>query len=275
MLNPILRRGLLLLLFVIGFTVMNYLAPLQPLSVVFDLALVGLLAGLLSMVRPLRFLDIHSRKSAAIVILSAILAGTIALLWPAPLVAHERSALIDEYMSANHVSEFHSELVHAPPERVYAAVRATTFADIKTMATLMQIRRAAAGKFNRVKSPPIPVLDVLSRPESGFVLLAENPQQEIVLGTAGRFWSTGATRKVVTSEDFIAYNEPGAAKSVFNMKVEDVGNGWTRLTTETRVLGNDAAGRRKMAAYWRVIYPGSATIRRMWLRAVKSRAERT
>jgi len=25
--------------------------------------------------------------------------------------------------------------------------------------------------------------------------------------------------------------------------------------------------------YWRVIYPGSALIRRMWLRAIKKRAE--
>ncbi|HYW41393.1 MAG TPA: hypothetical protein VE959_00970 [Bryobacteraceae bacterium] len=27
------------------------------------------------------------------------------------------------------------------------------------------------------------------------------------------------------------------------------------------------------AAYWRMIYPGSALIRRMWLRAIKRRAE--
>jgi hypothetical protein len=35
----------------------------------------------------------------------------------------------------------------------------------------------------------------------------------------------------------------------------------------------DRAYRRVFAAYWRVIYPGSALIRRMWLRAVKRRAE--
>jgi len=31
--------------------------------------------------------------------------------------------------------------------------------------------------------------------------------------------------------------------------------------------------RMRFAAYWRVIYPGSALIRVMWLRAIKQRAE--
>jgi hypothetical protein len=36
----------------------------------------------------------------------------------------------------------------------------------------------------------------------------------------------------------------------------------------------DAAARRKFGAYWLVICPGSALIRRMWLRAIERRAER-
>jgi len=31
--------------------------------------------------------------------------------------------------------------------------------------------------------------------------------------------------------------------------------------------------RQRFQLYWRVIYPGSALIRRMWLRAIKQRAE--
>jgi hypothetical protein len=45
------------------------------------------------------------------------------------------------------------------------------------------------------------------------------------------------------------------------------------VTTETRILGTDAAGRRNFGLYWRVIHPGSAFIRRMWLAAIKKRAE--
>jgi len=38
------------------------------------------------------------------------------------------------------------------------------------------------------------------------------------------------------------------------------------------IAGTDAA-RRSFAVYWRIIHPGSDIIRRMWLRAVKLRAE--
>ena len=58
-----------------------------------------------------------------------------------------------------------------------------------------------------------------------------------------------------------------------NFLVEDEGGGWTRVTTQTRVFATDLAATRRFATYWRVIYPGSALIRRMWLRAIKRRAE--
>jgi hypothetical protein len=45
------------------------------------------------------------------------------------------------------------------------------------------------------------------------------------------------------------------------------------LTTETRIYATDTSARKKFAAYWRVIYPGSALIRVMWLRAIRGRAE--
>lgn len=59
-----------------------------------------------------------------------------------------------------------------------------------------------------------------------------------------------------------------------NFFMEDAGGGWTRLTTETRVHATDLKSRRRFAAYWRTIYPGSALIRVMWLRAIKARAEK-
>src|SRR5262249_31840040 len=48
----------------------------------------------------------------------------------------------------------------------------------------------------------------------------------------------------------------------------------TVFRTEPRVYATDSATRRAFARYWRVIYLGSSLIRRMWLRAVRKRAER-
>ena len=51
-------------------------------------------------------------------------------------------------------------------------------------------------------------------------------------------------------------------------------DGGTLLTTETRIKGTDEEARRRFRRYWRVVMPGSALIRRAWLRAIRRRAER-
>ena len=45
------------------------------------------------------------------------------------------------------------------------------------------------------------------------------------------------------------------------------------LTTETTVFAADAASRRRFRPYWLVIRPFSGLVRRLWLRAIKRRAE--
>lgn len=48
---------------------------------------------------------------------------------------------------------------------------------------------------------------------------------------------------------------------------------FTKVRHETRVYAPDPSARKKFAAYWRIIYPGAALIRRTWLRSIKRRAE--
>ncbi len=67
--------------------------------------------------------------------------------------------------------------------------------------------------------------------------------------------------------------ELGFEIAAMNFLVEDTGPRSCMVTTETRVYATDTSARHRFAPYWRVIYPGSALIRRTWLRAVKPRAE--
>jgi hypothetical protein len=62
-------------------------------------------------------------------------------------------------------------------------------------------------------------------------------------------------------------------KIVMNFRIEEGDATHCTLSTETRVyaVGRDVL--RGFAAYWKMIYPGSSLIRRMWLRAIKLRAE--
>jgi hypothetical protein len=43
------------------------------------------------------------------------------------------------------------------------------------------------------------------------------------------------------------------------------------VTSETRILATDEAARSAFTRYWRIIYPGSALIRVLWLDAVERR----
>ena len=102
-------------------------------------------------------------------------------------------------------------------------------------------------------------------------MLTERPD-ELVLGAIGRFWKAEGEILRVGSDEFVTFAEPGFAKAVMNFHVRAVPGG-TVMTTETRVRATDDEARRKFRRYWRVVMPGSALIRRAWLRAIRKRAE--
>jgi hypothetical protein len=247
---------------------------------------IAALVGLASVVRPLRFLGLRRRRAGAVVF-GAGLAGALAgFLLPAPVerVAGPRTRL-DAVMPAYHFHEVHSVRVRAPRERVLQAVRDVTAGEIRLFRTLTWIRSPRLGPRTResVLDAPEdkPILDVALR--SGFVELGGDPDREIVLGTAMLFArpppaKVGALERAVRAVrggqlSFADFNPPGFAKAVMNFLVEDEAEGWCRLRTETRIFATDEAARRGFTVYWRLIYPGSALIRRMWLQAVKRRAE--
>ena len=73
--------------------------------------------------------------------------------------------------------------------------------------------------------------------------------------------------------DFAAIGRPGFCKVAMNFRLREEPGGWVRLSTETRVFALGSSALREFAVYWRSIYPGSALIRRMWLEAIRRRAE--
>jgi hypothetical protein len=79
---------------------------------------------------------------------------------------------------------------------------------------------------------------------------------------------------VRTPDQFLAFTRPGCIRVAFDLRVVEEGGGMVRVSTETRALGNDEDARRTFARYWRMIYPGSAIIRKVWLDAIVARAER-
>jgi hypothetical protein len=235
--------------------------------------LIILLAGVVSMIRPIRRLRIPTRRRAAMISGAGILLLVAGTDVPASEVASPpQTMIIDEFLPRYHFNEFHSTRIHAPPESVYAAARQVTAREIRLFRILTWIRSPHIGQAREsILAPPADeaVLDVALR--SGFQLLADAPPREVVFGMVQGRWRLIGQNP--TPQDFRDLNRPGYVKIAMNFRVTPGQDGWSTLTTETRVLGTDARAKRRFGRYWRVIYPGSAIIRVMWLKAIRARAE--
>lgn len=243
--------------------------------ILIDLGLFVGFVGIVSLAKPLTFLRVRTRRAGAALLLAGVALFAAGALLPAPILAGsgERS-LLDDFVPDCQFRERHSIRIHAPPEAVFRAVKSVTAREIRFFRLLTWLRSPRVGSAREdILAPPAdqPLLDVALR--SGFLLLAEDPPRELVFGTivCGRL----ARVSRPTPRDFAELDRPGLCKAAMNFRLRDEGGGWIRLTTETRVFALDASARRRFAVYWRVIFPGSAFIRRMWLDAVRRRAEDT
>jgi len=254
--------------------------------VLVDVGIAAGLAALVSLVRPLRFLGIRSRRRAVACGVVALLVILVGMTLPAPTQqAAAPATRLDTFLPAWQFGEHHETRIHASPARVEAAIRAVTAKEIFLFQTLTWIRsprlpgsRRPASILAAAGDRPI----LASALRGGFMMLAEEPGREVVLGMLvmvpdelRRLPSAERQRlrAAFTPERFAMLASPGYAKAAMNFLITDEGNGWVRLDTETRVVATSDGARRRFAAYWRVIYPGSSLLRRTWLAAIRKRAE--
>jgi hypothetical protein len=173
--------------------------------------------------------------------------------------------LLDEVLPEFDVGEVHSLWVPASPEAAYEAVKAVSGREVRLFGPLMRLR--TFGRSGRVFDPEAPLLEEMLK--VGFVRLGERAGEELVVGAVGRFWSPFGNKPRAV-DDFAAFAEPGYAKAALNFVVRPAGGG-SRITTETRIVGTDAASTRKFRRYWLLIRVGSGAIRRSWLKAIRRR----
>jgi hypothetical protein len=161
--------------------------------------------------------------------------------------------------------ERHKALVRASRQEVWRALHDVTPSEMALTRILFAARNLPARLAGARRAGPAgPWLPSLLR--SGFRVMAETPEHELVLGTSGRFWELRARPR--------PQPDAGGAVAAMDFRLEDTQSG-TLLTTETRVAVEDRAARRRFALYWVVIRIGSGLIRRDLLRAVRRRAERS
>lgn len=245
-------------------------------SICLDVSLAAAGLGAFCLVHPLAVLGVPTRTGGAALLAGGVAAALLVALWPAPTRRASGQQAIDRFLERYNFHEFHSTRVKASREAVYRAVLDVTAGEIRWLTPLMAIRSFPAWLFQRHPHRPsdLPILEIATR--GSFVYLVREPPREVVLGTVGQFWRLAggaASPKPDGPQAFLALGDPAQAKAVMNFAIADAGGGSTLLTTETRIFAPEGNARRRFAAYWRLIYPGSSVIRVGWLAGIRKRAE--
>jgi hypothetical protein len=234
--------------------------------------LIVAVAALAAVVRPTPRLALPTRQRAAAVAVGSVAVIAALLLLPTRDRRVERpAARIDDFMPVWQFGEFHTSTVDAPPAVVFDAIKGLRPDEIFLFKTLIWLRTGGApltGVVADATKQYESLIDIATH--STFIYLADEPPHEFVVGTIVG-WPEGPRPKV-SPEMFRASLPPGFALATMNYVVTPAAGGGSRISTETRVFANSASARRRFAAYWRTIYPGSALIRRMSLRGIERRA---
>ncbi len=148
-----------------------------------------------------------------------------------PLVTR---SLMDEFLPHCDFGASYEVRINAPASVVYESLLRSDFSDIWLVRLLMSIRSGKRLPRNRMPG------DLRQRLQgTGFVVLAEAPNEEIVIGVAGRFWRPQSTV----------------------------------LSTETRIKCFGQAALWKFRSYWSLVGPFSGLMRKAILKQVKTEAE--
>ncbi len=220
-------------------------------------------------VKPLAALGV-TRRWALFMAGCAAIVSAAALQAPASEARAPRIATrLDEFLPVWQFHEVHTRRIAASPDRVFQAIRTVRADEIALFHTLTWIRRGGRPVPRSIldAGSTEPIVDVATR--TGFVRLAEDAPGELVIGTI--FMPPGP-RPLPTPELFRKPPPSAYALVAMNFLVTPESSEGSVISTETRVFATSAAARSRFAVYWRLIYPGSAIIRRMWLRAIERRA---
>jgi hypothetical protein len=235
-------------------------------SVLFYLGVAAIFVGLL--------MSVQTRWVGAILVAVGALLAIGALALPVRTKRINTHTLrLDDWMPVWQFDERHVIQINAPPEKVFTAIRAVRAKEILFFRMLTAIRRCGRPGPESILNAPEdkPLLDVAT--QTTFLLLTNEPSRELVLGTVITAPSGASASGKLTPELFRKTLKPGVVLAAMNFFVRPDEHGGSIVSSETRVYANDASGVRRFAIYWRIIHPGSDIIRRMWLRAIKLRAE--
>src|SRR4030095_3065944 len=182
--------------------------------------------------------------------------------------------LIDSFAPSPDAVEIHRIIIKARRQTVYRALWTADLGGSLVVRLLVFVRSIPAFIRSGFRSSPrSQAITLQTLINSGFGVVAEKRDEEIVLGINGRFWRPVGNVSPFNRSDFDRPVPMGTARALWNFTVTDRSDGRTNLSTETRVTCGDAASRRKFLVYWLIVRPFSGLIRLIMLKRVRKIAE--
>lgn len=176
--------------------------------------------------------------------------------------------LLDIYLRHYHFRERHTLDIRATAAEIMAAVErydSTQDRFVRAMTLLREMPQRLIWMLGDAPARNRPPFSLRN-----FTHLGTIPDKALALGLAGRFWKLDYGQETVPdAETFMRFEQPGAARLVLGFSATELGDGLTRLVTETRVQCLDAGALRRFRPYWYLIRPVSGLIRRRILKAIK------
>ena len=178
---------------------------------------------------------------------------------------------IDEFLSDHDFSASYETRVNAPGPVVCERLLRLDLSELWLVRLLMTVRSG-----RRLPDRRVPA-DLCQRLQgTGFVMLAEDPGEELVVGVAGQFWRPDGGRCLdFTAGDFAGFSRPGYAKVAWHFMLRADSPKSAVLSTETRIKCFGQSALWKFRIYWSLVGPFSGLIRKAMLKQVKTEAEST
>ena len=185
--------------------------------------------------------------------------------------ADEQDPLLDTFMPRYDVVERHHIAVDAPADVTFAAALRLNLYDSLAIRAIFKAREMLLGAEPDSARESRGVVEMTKA--LGWVVLAEAPGREIVMGAVTKPWEANVVFRGIPPERFAAFDEPCYVKIAWTLRADALHADSSVARSETRAVATDAAARRKFRWYWARFSPGIIIIREILQRLIKKDAE--
>lgn len=190
---------------------------------------------------------------------------------PSARAATDEDPILDRFMPRFDVAERHAIRIGAPAGVTLAVAREMALSELPLARAIFKARELILRSTPDTRPRPRGLLAEMQ--SLGWVLLAEVPGREVVVGAVTKPWEANVTFRSIPPEEFAAFDEPGYVKIAWTLRADPIAGNASLFRTETRALPTDPAARARFRWYWSFLSPGISLIRWATLAPLKAAAE--